>query len=261
MDLQRRAGAGVKKKSGYVMQTSEIATQVVAILAPAMSGGVNLAQGVATRVLGDLISKRLSRDEAGKRAWSEFEQDPRNDSLIRHLLRQELERDAAFRERVAGQLAEASRELPPQGPVKQKIGAGSHGNVQVGGSVGNIAHSGGHIGDSVHNATHNKKKSNGTAVAGIVAIVVLVLLIYGGAKVIGSLNKPAKDAGLTANSTCQQFLNTDEEDERQAIADIGLSMGYSAYSNPMALPEMQYECGGAPNQTLGQRIRQDGPNG
>src|SRR6185437_3110731 len=121
------------------MQTSEIATQVVAILAPAMSGGVNLAQGVATRVLGDLISKRLSRDEAGKRAWSEFEHDPRNNSLVRHLLSQELERDAAFREQVARQLAEASRELRPQGPVKQKIGAGSHGNLQVGGSVGNIA--------------------------------------------------------------------------------------------------------------------------
>jgi hypothetical protein len=245
------------------MQTSEIATQVVAILAPAMSGGVNLAQGVATRVLGDLISKRLSRDEAGKRAWSEFEQDPRNVSLVRHLLRQELERDAAFREQVARQLAEATREPRPQGPVKQKIGAGSHGNLQVGGSVGKIAHSGGHIDDSVH-TTHNKKTTNGTSVAGIVAIVVIVVLalvIYGGAKVIGGLHKSAKDAGLTANSTCQQFLNTDEEDERQAIADIGLSMGYSAYSNPMALLEMQYECGGAPSQTLGDRIRQDGPNG
>lgn len=246
------------------MQTSEIATQVVAVLAPAMSGGVNLAQGVATRMLGDLISKRLSRDEAGKRAWSEFEQDPRNESLVRHLLRQELERDAAFREQVARQLAQASREPRPQGPVKQKIGADSHGNLQVGGSVGKIAHSGGHIDDSVHNTTHNKKKANGTSVAGIVAIVVIVVLalvIYGGAKVIGGLHKSAKDAGLTANSTYRQFLNTDEEDERQAIADIGLSMGYSGYSNPMALPEMQYECGGAPNQTLGERIRQDGPNG
>jgi hypothetical protein len=246
------------------MQTSEIASQVIAILAPAMSGGVNLAQGVATRVLGDLISKRLSRDEAGKQAWSEFEKDPRNDSLVRHLLRQELERDAVFREQVGRQLAEANHEPRPQGPVKQEIGADSHGNFQVGGSVGKIAHSGGHIDDSVHNTTHNKKKSNGTSIAGIVAIVVIVVLalvIYGGAKVIGGLDKPAKDAGLTANSTCQQFLNTDEEDERQAIADIGLSMGYSAYSNPMALPEMQYECGGAPNQTLGQRIQQDGPNG
>jgi hypothetical protein len=246
------------------MQTSEIAAQVVAILAPAMSGSVNLAQGVATRVLGDLISKRLSRDDAGKRAWSEFEQDPRNESLVRHLLRQELERDAAFREQVTRQLAQVSREPRAQGPVKQEIGADSHGNFQVGGSVGKIAHSGGHIDDSVHSTTHNKKTANGTSVAGIVAVVVVVVLalvIYGGAKVIGGLHKSAKDDGLTANSTCQQFLNTDEEDERQAIADIGLSMGYSAYSNPMALPEMQYECGGAPSQTLGDRIRQDGPNG
>jgi hypothetical protein len=46
MNLQRRDGTGVERKSGYVMQTSEIATQVVAVLAPAMSGGVNLAQGL-----------------------------------------------------------------------------------------------------------------------------------------------------------------------------------------------------------------------
>lgn len=86
----------------------------------------------------------------------------------------------------------------------------------------------------------------------------LALVIYG-AKVIGGLHKSAKDAGLTANSTCQQFLNTDEEDERQGIADIGLSMGYSAYSNPMALPEMQYECGGRPTRRSASGSGKTGP--
>ena len=170
-------------------------------------------------------------------------------------------RDAAFREQVARQVAEASRELQgPTGPVTQKIGDGSHSNVQVGGSNnGNIASGASHIGDRVNNT--NNKKSGGAAIAGIVAIVVLALLIYGGVKVVGFVHKSMKDGGLTANSTCRQFLGTDEEDERQALSDIGLSMGYSVWSGPMALPEMQYECGGSPNETIGERMRQDGPNG
>ena len=108
------------------------------------------------------------------------------------------------------------------------------------------------VGNTTHHKTstvHNKKKSNGNAVLGIVAIVVVVviaLVIYAGVKIAGHVLNSDKDGGLTANSTCQQFLNTDEDDERQALADIGISYGYSEYSNPLALPEIQYECGGNP---------------
>jgi hypothetical protein len=251
------------------MQTSEVAAEAVTILGPVVSGGARWAQGVAAKALGDVISDRLSRSAEGREAWKGFQANPQNDSLVRHLLLQEMSQDAAFRAQVAEQLRKAEGEARNR-PVHQSIGNNSAGSAQAGRDIsGNVATNGSTIFDNVGNTTthnktsttHNKKKSNGNAVLGIVAIVVvvvIVVIIYGGVKIAGHILNSDKDAGLTANSTCQQFLNTDEDDERQALADIGISYGYSEYSNPLALPEIQYECGGQPNMTLGALIQRDG---
>jgi hypothetical protein len=254
------------------MQTSEVAAQAVTILAPVVSGGARWAQGVAAKTLGDMISERLSRSAEGREAWDGFRSNPHNDSLVRHLLRQEMSQDAAFSAQVAEQLRKAEGEVRNVA-VHQSIGNNSSGNVQAGRDIsGKVATNGSTILDNVGNTTtthsktsttHNKKKSSGGAIVGVVAIVVVVvlaLIIYGGVKIAGHILNSAKDGGLGANSTCQQFLNTDEDDERQALADIGISYGYSEYSNPLALPEIQYECGGQPNTTLGALIQRDGAN-
>ena len=253
------------------MQTSEVAAQAITILAPVVSGGARWAQGVATKTLGDLISQRLSRSAEGREAWDGFRSNPHNDSLVRHLLRQEMSQDPAFSAQVAEQLRKAEGEARNVA-VHQSIGDHSSGNVQAGRDIsGKVATNGSTILDNVGNTTmhnrtsttHNKKKSSGGAIVGVVAIVVVVvlaLIIYGGVKIAGHILNSTKDGGLTANSTCQQFLNTDEDDERQALADIGISYGYSEYSNPLALPEIQYECGGEPTTTLGALIQRDGAN-
>jgi hypothetical protein len=255
------------------MQTSEVAAQALTLLAPVVSGGARWAQGVATKTLGDMISQRLSRSAEGREAWDGFRSNPHNDSLVHHLLRQEMSQDGAFSAQVAEQLRKAEEEAR-QGAVHQSIGNNGSGNVQAGRDIsGKVATDGGTILDNVGNTTttmhnrtsttHNKKKSSGGAVVGVVAIVVVVVLalvIYGGVKIASNLLKSTKDGGLTASSTCQQFLNTDEDDERQALADIGISYGFSEYSNPLALPEIQYECGGQPSTTLGSLIQRDGAN-
>jgi hypothetical protein len=253
------------------MQTSEVAAQAITILAPVVSGGARWAQGVATKTLGDLISQRLSRSAEGREAWDGFRSNPHNDSLVRHLLRQEMSQDPAFSAQVAEQLRKAEAEARNVA-VHQSIGDHSSGNVQAGRDIsGKVATNGSTILDNVGNTTmhnrtsttHNKKKSSGGGIVGVVAIVVVVvlaLIIYGGVKIAGHILNSTKDGGLTANSTCQQFLNTDEDDERQALADIGISYGYSEYSNPLALPEIQYECGGEPTTTLGALIQRDGAN-
>jgi hypothetical protein len=248
------------------MQTSEVASQAIAILVPVMAAA-GAAQGVAVRALGTMISERLARSTEGREAWNLFRVNPHNDSLVRHLLQQEVGKDAAFRDQLAAQLLKAEAEGRNR-PVQQGIGNNSSGNTQVAGNnSGKIANNGSTIWENVGNkstttsTTH--KKSNGNAVLGVVAIVVIVviaLVIYAGVKIAGHVLNADKDGGLTANSTCQQFLNTDEDDERQALADIGISYGYSEYSNPLALPEIQYECGGQPNMTLGALIQRDGAN-
>ena len=248
------------------MQATDIAGQAVAILAPVLSGGASVAQGIATKVLGELISQRLSRSEEGRQAWNGFRANPQNDSLVRYLLWQELERDASFRLEVEDALRGAGNGASAA-VVQQAMGGAGSGNIQVGGSAGHIATNGGTIRTSnvrttnANTTNNNRKKSSGGAIVGVVAIVVVVvvaLVVFAGVKVVGGLLKSGKDGGLSANSTCQQFLNTDEDDERQALADIGISEGFSGYSNPLALPEIQYECGAVPNMTLGALIKRDG---
>jgi hypothetical protein len=243
------------------MDSAGIATQALAVLGPVVTGGARVVQGITVKVLGDLIEQRLSRTDTGKRAWTGFRTDPRNDSLIHHLLQQELESDPAFRSEVEKELRRVGNQSQSAHVRQTMTGSGS-GNVQVGNTSGHIATSGGRIDASRTTTKH--KKSNGTAVVGVVAIVVVLVvavLIVGGIKVVGSLLKSSKDGGLTASSTCQQFLNTDEDDERQALADIGVSEGFSVYSSPLALPEIQYECGAQPTTTLGALIKHDGNMG
>jgi hypothetical protein len=181
--------------------------------------------------------------------------------LIRYLLGQELQRDADFRQQVETALQGIGRS-PSPAVVKQSMTGTQSGNFQIGGSTGHINTGSGTIRTSHvrNNNTTNKKKSSAGVVA-IVVVAIVALVIYGGIKAADHLLQATKDGGLSSSSTCQQFLNTDEDDERQALADIGISEGYSAYSNPLALPEIQYECGSAPTMTLGALIQRDGNMG
>jgi len=243
------------------MQPIDITTQAVSILAPVVSGGASLAQGVATKVLGEMISQRLCRHQEGAQAWNGFRANPQNDSLVRYLLQLELERDTSFRLQIEEALQKAITE-PTVAAVQQAMSRSGSGNVQVGGSAGRIATNGGSITDNnVQNTTNHKKSSGGgIGVIAMVLVIVLALVIFGAVKIVGDLLH-SKNGGLTANSTCQQFLNANENDERQALADIGISEGFSVYSSPLALPEIQYECGGVPSMTLGALIKRDGDNG
>jgi hypothetical protein len=237
----------------------DIASQVVAILAPVMSGGASAAQEIAAKVLTELISQRLFRNEEGRRAWDVFRANPQNDSLVLFLLQRELERDPDFRLKIENQLRGVAKSDPT--PIAQQaISASGSTTVQIAGPAKHVITGGTHSTSTVNNKNINERSNVDTAtgVAAIVVVVVVALVIFVGVKIVGGLQKSSKDAGLSANSTCQQFLNTDEDDERQALADIAISEGYSGYSNPLATPEVQSECGDTPSMTLGALIKRDG---
>ena len=83
------------------MQANEVAGQAIAFLAPITAGGANIAQGAATRGLGDMVAERLRRDGHAS-AWNEFQHNPRNDSVVRQLLQQAVVQDASFRSKLDG---------------------------------------------------------------------------------------------------------------------------------------------------------------
>src|SRR5689334_10551749 len=112
------------------MQPSEGAAQAVALLASVAAGGVNVAQRVAVRVLGDLVAERLRRD-GHENTWEEFKQNPKNDSLVRYLLQKAIMSDASFRTRFDEALSAAVRQAP-RNSGQQSISITGSGDAQIG---------------------------------------------------------------------------------------------------------------------------------
>jgi hypothetical protein len=242
------------------MQSSEAVAQAMALLAPLAAGGANVAQGIAVKVLGDMVAQRLQRDgHAG--AWQEFRSNPQNDSLLRHLLQQTLSQDAEFRGEFEAAVAAARREKP-RAPGQSTITITGSGDAQIGDrgdtvNGGRVATRGssyheGHVYNTTRNRVTHKKNHAGVFVGlGLVAILVLVLIIKGLSAAQGG------GSGLTASSTCQQFLNDDEQTQQQALVDVAMSKGIGGFGSPLALPEIQYECSSTPTMTLGAIVERD----
>jgi hypothetical protein len=247
------------------MQVSEVAVDAVRILTPYMASaaasGAQVAQGVATRLLEDLVAERLRR-RGQARPWEDFTRDPRNNSLIEYLLRQAVEEDDDFRLALleAVKEAEAAR---PGGAGGQSIGIGGDGDAQIGnrrdtyGDNNRIATGGSSIyeGDVTHlqeGDTYEGDVTNNSPVGRyvVIALVVLGLLVFA-FKALPAVIDGATGSGLSADSTCRDFLAADQTTEQQAMVDIATSKGLGGFGSPLALPAIRYECSFRPSEQLG----------
>jgi hypothetical protein len=131
-------------------------------------------------------------------------------------------------------------------------------STNVGGDLSNSQIVNGDMRDSNNSTVTNrttKKNSATPAVIGVIALVIIAgLLIKVVPPIWHSIRSYAQDGGLTASSTCQQFLDTDESTEQQAIVDIAMSKGEGGFGSPLALPAIRYSCSAQPRMSLGQMI-------
>lgn len=247
------------------MQSSEAISEALALVGPFVAGGANVAQGVAVRALGDLISECLIK-KGHEDAWQEFKRDPGNDAQVRHLLGHEMAGDPgfydSFNEALAAALREKTRNSGPQNIRFTGTGdaqIGDRGDMITGNAGSRVVTRGASYreGDQITNRNRvTSKKGNAGAIA-ILAIVALVIVVVLVVKGVAAVGKGMRDGGLTATSTCDQFLNTDEQTEQQALVDIAMSKGIGGFGSPLALPEIRYECSSAPALTLGAIIERD----
>jgi hypothetical protein len=64
--------------------------------------------------------------------------------------------------------------------------------------------------------------------------------------------------GLTANSSCQDFLNASPSDQVQAIDSIASQEDAPDATTPLGMPNVSYMCAQAPSETLGWAVRETG---
>lgn len=65
------------------------------------------------------------------------------------------------------------------------------------------------------------------------------------------------DDGLTADSTCEEYLAADSETRAAAVRTIGAEEGIAGAGNPLAVGNTDFNCGLNPSQSLLNAIRSD----
>jgi hypothetical protein len=225
------------------MESTDLLNQAMLILRGVATGGVGVVQGAATRVLGDLVIGRL-RSEGRGDAWDEYAHSPDNDALVRHLLKQAREQDPTFRSRFDNAVRAAAIDHRRQ-TRDNSITVTNGGDAQIGDrgdmiTADRVVTRGGvyHQGD-VRNRVTNKKSSPGAYVTAVVIVVIVVVALVFGIKAL--LNHVSGNS-LSANSTCQEFLNASNQSQQQALVNIAAAKGIGGFGSPLALPEIQYEC-------------------
>lgn len=131
------------------------------------------------------------------------------------------------------------------------VGGDNRGNFVQGAENGQTA------GRDIRNSVKHKKGNPGLY---FLAVIIVIVVIFALSKAVPALLHGTQASSLSANSTCQQFLNTDGATEQQAMVGIAESYGEGGFGSPLALPEIRYECSNTPNATLGSIIKRDSGN-
>ncbi|WP_405726703.1 hypothetical protein OG607_23310 [Streptomyces sp. NBC_01537] len=127
------------------------------------------------------------------------------------------------------------------------VSQGNQNSHQVGGQGNTVA--GRDISDS-----HDSRKTKVSFGGVVVALIAIVALIWGGAKVVNQITSDDGNApgNLTATSTCRQWLLADPTTQRQSAIDIALQAGNTEAARDVFIMEnTQYTCGNSPDATLG----------
>lgn len=96
------------------------------------------------------------------------------------------------------------------------------------------------------NTTTNHR--HGGTIAVVAVVIIAVVALFAGGRAV---YRKIRAAGLTADSTCAEFLQASQTDELAAIRKIGLDEGVAGVGSPLALPAISYSCSGQPTKRLG----------
>jgi hypothetical protein len=237
------------------MNQAELASKSLTVLATFFTHGTNVAQGVATRLLGDMVAKRLA--SAGhERSWEDFKRDPGSLALVEPFLRRILCEDPDFRTQLEDAVTAAMNESTHNSKQSGSINISGSGEAQIGNRDSDhivsdrVATRGGTYNENtrINNRTTNNKATSPAVPLAMVGAVVLIALLCLGVFALVHL----AGGGLSANSTCQEFLNASQADQQAIIQKLATQYDKPDYVTPLGEPEVSYYCAGNPTTTLGE---------
>jgi len=202
-----------------------------------------------------MVAKRLA-NAGHESAWEEFKRDPAEHALTEQFLQQILYADAEFRIQLEEALMGAMQENAHNSEQHGNINITGSGQAQIGNrgdtiQGGRVATRGGTYNERsrVTNKTTNKTPGGSVVAIAVVALIVIVVLLGIGARAVlhGLAN-----GGLSANSTCQDFLNAPQAAQQAIIENLAAQYHKPDYVTPLGEPDVSYFCAGNPSVTLGE---------
>jgi len=212
----------------------DLASSAFAALSPYLPAisrtSAHTSQEVAARALYELLGSAL-RQIGARSAWDAYLGDPSATATVERLLASAMDKSSDLARDVERAVHEVTNDNSYTYSNQSGAQAGRGGNI-------------------VGRDQNNNKTNYGGIVAVIAVIVVAVVAILAGRAVYESV----KSSGLSADSTCNEFLQAPQDEELRAIRKIGVDEGVNGTGSPLALPAISYACSGQPNARLGEVI-------
>lgn len=220
------------------MHANELATTAVEVLAAQLpgiaDGSVRTGGDAALADLYQLVRERLLRD-GRQAAFTAYSTNPGNSSLVQDLLRHAAETDAVFAAALRDAVGRAQRAAP----------ASSWSSTL---SLNNVTGAFTAAGRDI--TTTNEKKTTvntgGLVLLAAGAIAALFVFVF--------IAKAATSDAVTADSTCEEFLDADSETQQHAIIEIAREKDVSGAGSPLAPPAIRYSCSSQPDAKVGDVI-------
>jgi hypothetical protein len=236
------------------MNSSEAARAAVSIVASyfdKLSRGVAISgkQHREAESVIDAIRIALESKQGSDSALNSFEDNPRDGdvrSRLVGLLESVVEQDGNLRAELLESVSQADIE---SGRVTDAISgaAGRDSGKSVGGN--NVENS--RAGRDIVGGNKTNKVNLG-AVAVIIGIV--IGLVFAGKFVVskvGELVSTSMPTSITKDSSCRDYLSLPPSDRDMAIKRVGLQLGIQSVGSPFIMPNVDYECGGSPDEKFG----------
>ncbi len=211
----------------------DLASSAMAALAPYLpairANRVHASNDIAAQALYELVGTAL-RQIGAQVSWEAYLSDPSLETMIKRLLADSLNKNPDLAQHIDKAVTRVTNDYSTTNTNQSGAQVGRGGTM------------------AGRDVTH-KRTNNGGIIAVIAVIIVAAIAIVVGRAVYHSVN-----SGLTADSSCSQFLQAPQDEEVRAIRTIGIDEGVSGTGSPLALPAISYSCSGQPSARLGDVI-------
>jgi len=223
------------------MDTSTLASQAINVLVRLFAGNLKGPAATAATGLYDLIFRNFtSTGDTGilEQLKNSPRQLPRQDA-VSGVLSSKLDSNERFRNSVSSMVENFNDSLNDQSQNAAHVTA-DRGSIAAGRDL------------SVDQSKRTDKTNYGGIVVALFAVVVVLILVAAWPKIQSALQNVTTGGGMSANTTCRDFLAADSNSQAQIMKKVYLDANKpSLASDPFIVQNAEYFCGQAPNMTLG----------